>query len=72
MKRYNDNFPREINDQFRGNVIDNARMSQEDREVLYNMVKEYRQSKKSSDIKHGNSTVEKEIKKLNKIVCTYY
>ncbi|MBO1209148.1 phosphodiester glycosidase family protein [Mammaliicoccus sciuri] len=65
MKRYNDNFPREINDQFRGNVIDNARMSQEDREVLYNMVKEYRQSKKSSDIKHGNSTVEKEIKKLN-------
>ncbi|PTJ81313.1 hypothetical protein BUZ84_07095 [Mammaliicoccus sciuri] len=65
MKRYNDNFPREINDQFRGNVIDNARMSQEDREILYNMVKEYRQSKKSSDIKHGNSTVEKEIKKLN-------
>ncbi|PCM42061.1 hypothetical protein CPU09_02745 [Mammaliicoccus sciuri] len=65
MKRYNDNFPREINDQFRGNVIDNARMSQKDREVLYNMVKEYRQSKKSSDIKHGNSTVEKEIKKLN-------
>lgn len=65
MKRYNDNFPREINDQFRGNVIDNARMSQEDREVLYNMVKEYRQSKKSSDIKHGNSTVEIEIKKLN-------
>ncbi|MBO3080375.1 phosphodiester glycosidase family protein [Mammaliicoccus sciuri] len=65
MKRYNDNFPREINDQFRGNVIDNARMSQEDREVLYNMVKEYRQSKKSSDIKHGNSTVEKEIKQLN-------
>ncbi|MCO4323285.1 hypothetical protein [Mammaliicoccus sciuri] len=65
MKRYNDNFPREINNQFRGNVIDNARMSQKDREVLYNMVKEYRQSKKSSDIKHGNSTVEKEIKKLN-------
>lgn len=65
MKRYNDNFPREINDQFRGNVIDNARMSQKDREILYNMVKEYRQSKKSSDIKHGNSTVEIEIKKLN-------
>ncbi|MBG9204762.1 phosphodiester glycosidase family protein [Staphylococcus sciuri] len=65
MERYKDNFPRQINDQFRGNVIDNARMSQEDREVLYNMVKEYRQSKKSSDIKHGNSTVEKEIKKLN-------
>lgn len=65
MERYKDNFPRQINDQFRRNVIDNARMSQEDREVLYNMVKEYRQSKKSSDIKHGNSTVEKEIKKLN-------
>ncbi|WP_436889149.1 phosphodiester glycosidase family protein [Mammaliicoccus sciuri] len=65
MKRYNDNFPREINDQFRGNVIDNARMPQKDREILYNMVKEYRQSKKSSDIKHGNSTVEIEIKKLN-------
>ncbi|MEX6015155.1 phosphodiester glycosidase family protein [Mammaliicoccus sciuri] len=65
MKRYNDNFPREINDQFRGNVIDNARLSQKDREVLYNMVKEYRQSKKSRDIRHGNSTVEKEIKKLN-------
>lgn len=64
MERYIDNFGRQVNDQFRGNVIHNARMSQKDREVLYNMVKEYRQSKKSSDIKHGNSTVEQELKNL--------
>ncbi|OCA12672.1 phosphodiester glycosidase family protein [Mammaliicoccus sciuri] len=65
MERYKDNFPRQINDQFRGNVVENARMSQKDREILYNMVKEYRQSNQSRDIKHGNSTVETEIKKLN-------
>ncbi|PTJ55972.1 hypothetical protein BU006_12920 [Mammaliicoccus sciuri] len=65
MERYKDNFPRQINDQFRGNVVENARMSQRDREVLYNMVKEYRQSNQSRDIKHGKSTVETEIKKLN-------
>ena len=64
MERYIDNFGRQVNDQFRGNVIHNARMSQKDREVLYKMVKEYRQSKKSSDIKHGNSTVEQELKNL--------
>ncbi|MCD8800740.1 phosphodiester glycosidase family protein [Mammaliicoccus sciuri] len=65
MERYKDNFPRQINDQFRGNVVENARMSQKDREILYKMVKEYRQSNQSRDIKHGNSTVETEIKKLN-------
>ena len=31
MERYKDNFPRKVNDQFRGNVIQNARMSQKDR-----------------------------------------
>ena len=64
MERYKDNFPRKVNDQFRGNVIQNARMSQKDRETLYKIAREYQQDKKSSDIKHGNSTVEKELKNL--------
>src|SRR5699024_5074311 len=64
MERYKDNFPRKVNDQFRGNVIQNARMSQKDRETLYKIAREYQQDKKSSEIKHGNSTVEKELKSL--------
>ncbi|WP_416349701.1 phosphodiester glycosidase family protein [Mammaliicoccus lentus] len=64
MERYKDNFPRKVNDQFRGNVIENARMSQKDRETLYKIAREYQQDKKSSEIKHGNSTVEKELKSL--------
>ena len=65
MEKYKDNFPRKINDQFRGNVIDNARMSQKDREELRKLANEYRKKKTSSEIKHGNSTVEKELKRLN-------
>ena len=64
MERYKDNFPRKVNDQFRGNVIQNARMSQKDRETLKKLAREYQQDKKSSEIKHGNSTVEKELKSL--------
>ena len=64
MERYKDNFPRKVNDQFRGNVIENARMSQKDRETLYKIAGEYQKDKKSSEIKHGNSTVEKELKSL--------
>ena len=64
MERYKDNFPRKVNDQFRGNVIENARMSQKDRETLYKIAREYQLDKKSSEIKHGNSTVEKELKSL--------
>ena len=64
MERYKDNFPRKVNDQFRGNVIQNARMSQKDRETLYKIAREYQQDKQSSEIKHGNSTVEKELKNL--------
>ena len=64
MERYKDNFPRKVNDQFRGNVIQNARMSQKDRETLYKIAREYQQDKQSSEIKHGNSTVEKELKSL--------
>lgn len=64
MERYKDNFPRKVNDQFRGNVIENARMSQKDRETLYKIAREYQKDKKSSEIKHGNSTVEKELKSL--------
>lgn len=64
MERYKDNFPRKVNDQFRGNVIQNARMSQKDRETLYKIAREYQKDKKSSEIKHGNSTVEKELKSL--------
>src|SRR5690606_15519393 len=65
MERYKDNFPRKINDQFRGNVIDNARMSQKDREALKKLASDYRKEKVSSEIKHGNSTVEQELKRLN-------
>lgn len=65
MERYKDNFPRKINDQFRGNVIDNARMSQKDRDALKKLASEYRKEKVSSEIKHGNSTVEQELKRLN-------
>lgn len=65
MERYKDNFPRKINDQFRGNVIDNARMSQKDRDALKKLASDYRKEKVSSEIKHGNSTVEKELKRLN-------
>ena len=64
MERYKDNFPRKVNDQFRGNVIQNARMSQKDRETLKKLAREYQQDKQSSEIKHGNSTVEKELKSL--------
>ena len=64
MERYKDNFPRKVNDQFRGNVIQNARMSQKDRETLKKLAREYQKDKKSSEIKHGNSTVEKELKSL--------
>lgn len=64
MERYKDNFPRKVNDQFRGNVIENARMSQKDRETLYKIAREYQKDKQSSEIKHGNSTVEKELKSL--------
>lgn len=64
MERYKDNFPRKINDQFRGNVIDNARMSQKDRDALKKLASDYRKEKVSSEIKHGNSTVEKELKGL--------
>lgn len=64
MERYKDNFPRKVNDQFRGNVIQNARMSQKDRETLKKLAREYQQDKQSSEIKHGNSTVEKELKNL--------
>lgn len=64
MERYKDNFPRKVNDQFRGNVIQNARMSQKDRETLYKIAREYQKDKKSSEIKHGNSTVEEELKSL--------
>lgn len=64
MERYKDNFPRKVNDQFRGNVIENARMSQKDRETLKKLAREYQKDKKSSEIKHGNSTVEKELKSL--------
>ncbi|WP_204981717.1 phosphodiester glycosidase family protein [Mammaliicoccus sciuri] len=64
MERYKDNFPRKINDQFRGNVIDNARMSQRDRDALEKLASEYRKEKVSSEIKHGNSTVEQELKGL--------
>lgn len=64
MERYKDNFPRKINDQFRGNVIDNARMSQKDRDALKKLASEYRKEKVSSEIKHGNSTVEQELKGL--------
>lgn len=64
MERYKDNFPRKINDQFRGNVIDNARMSQKDRDALKKLASEYRKEKVSSEIKHGNSTVEQELKNL--------
>ncbi len=65
MERYKDNFPRKINDQFRGNVIDNARMSQKDRDALKKLASDYRKEKVSSEIKHGNSTVEQELKRLN-------
>ena len=64
MERYKDNFPRKVNDQFRGNVIQNARMSQKDRETLKKLAREYQKDKQSSEIKHGNSTVEKELKSL--------
>ena len=64
MERYKDNFPRKVNDQFRGNVIQNARMSQKDRETLKKLAREYQKDKQSSEIKHGNSTVEKELKNL--------
>lgn len=64
MERYKDNFPRKINDQFRGNVIDNARMSQKDRDALKKLASDYRKEKVSSEIKHGNSTVEQELKNL--------
>ena len=64
MERYKDNFPRKVNDQFRGNVIQNARMSQKDREILKKLAREYQKDKQSSEIKHGNSTVEKELKNL--------
>ena len=64
MERYKDNFPRKVNDQFRGNVIQNARMSQKDRETLKKIAREYQRDKQSSEIKHGNSTVEKELKNL--------
>src|SRR5690606_26090800 len=50
--------------QFRGNVIQNARMSQKDRETLKKLAREYQKDKQSSEIKHGNSTVEKELKSL--------
>src|SRR5699024_10423516 len=64
MERYKDNFPRKVNDQVRGNVIQNARMAQKDREPLYKIEREYQKDKQSSEIKHGNSTVEKELKNL--------
>ena len=64
MERYKDNFPRKVNDQFRGNVIHNARMSQKDRETLFKLAQDYKQKKQSNEIKHGNSTVEKELKGL--------
>lgn len=64
MKKYRDNFPREINDQFRGNIVENARMSQEDREKIQKLMNDYNSSKSSEDIAHGNSTVDRELKTL--------
>ena len=66
MANYIDNFPISLNQQFRQNVISNARTAQKDKESLLKIIKDHKENDKqvhkSEQITHGNSTANKELK----------
>src|SRR5699024_1486784 len=68
MANYIDNFPLSLNQQFRQNVISNARTAQRDKESLLKIIKDHKENDKqvhkSEQITHGHSTVNHELKTL--------